>query len=107
MEPRSAHFISQECAGTCMRGRCRTCRQPIEIIESCIDTLDIHYMVNAEKEELCPGSGSQFDEYLEPPGETASVWVGDTGNRGVLDLRSKSVNSSGRGKRTGSQRKIS
>jgi hypothetical protein len=43
-----------------MKGICPVCCQPVELIESCINTLDIHYRLQAGGAKLCPGSGRQF-----------------------------------------------
>ena len=51
------------------KGICPVCRQPVVVIESCVDTLDIHYLMQRGGARLCPGSGKQFREYLKPPNQ--------------------------------------
>lgn len=48
-----------------MRGLCPVCRQPTEVIESCVDTLGIHYVIRGDVSQVCLGSGRLFNEYLE------------------------------------------
>jgi hypothetical protein len=47
------------------KGICPVCHQPVEVIESDVDTLDIHYLVRGDRSKLCPGSGKQFKDYLK------------------------------------------
>jgi hypothetical protein len=42
-----------------MKGICPVCRQPVEVIESCIDTLDIHYSGQGIESRLCAGGGTR------------------------------------------------
>jgi hypothetical protein len=46
------------------------CCQSVEVIGSCVDTLDIHYLMQGGGAKLCPGSGKQFYEYLNAPSRT-------------------------------------
>ena len=52
-----------------MKGICPVCRQSADVIESCVDTLDIHYVMQKGGAKLCPGSGGEFDEYLKAPSQ--------------------------------------
>ena len=42
-----------------MKGTCSVCRKPVELIESCVETLDIHYLSQGVESQLCPGSGTR------------------------------------------------
>jgi hypothetical protein len=42
-----------------MKGVCPVYRQQVEAIESCVDTLDIHYLTQGGESKLCPGSGTR------------------------------------------------
>lgn len=48
-----------------MKGICPVCCQPVEVIESCADTLDIHYLMQGGGARLCPGSGLQFYDCIK------------------------------------------
>jgi hypothetical protein len=52
-----------------MKGICPVCRKAAEVIESCVDTLDIHYLMQRGVAKLCPGSGKHFYEYLKAPSQ--------------------------------------
>ena len=41
------------------------CCQPAEVIESCVDTLDILYLMHGGGARLCPGNGKQLYEYVK------------------------------------------
>ena len=45
-----------------MKGICPVCSQPVDVIESCFNTLDIHYEAGRNELKLCPGSGGRFDD---------------------------------------------
>jgi len=45
--------------GGSMKGICPVCRQPVEVIESCVDTLDIHNLGQGIETTLCPGTGGR------------------------------------------------
>ena len=53
-----------------MKGICLECSQPVEVIESCFNTLDIHDLAQGDRLAPCPGSGGPFDEYLEDSAST-------------------------------------
>lgn len=42
-----------------MKGICPVCRQSVEVIESCVETLDIHHLEQGVESKLCPGSGTR------------------------------------------------
>jgi hypothetical protein len=52
-----------------MKGICPVCCQAAEVIEGCVDTLDIHHLIRESRATLCPGSGKQFYEYLKTPSQ--------------------------------------
>jgi nucleotide-binding universal stress UspA family protein len=45
-----------------MKGICQVCGQAVDVIESCFDTVDIHYLAQWDGRKLCPGSGGPFDD---------------------------------------------
>jgi hypothetical protein len=61
------HEITLEAS---MKGICPVCCQPVEVIGSCVGTLDIHSLMQEGGAMLCPGSGKQFYEYLKAASQT-------------------------------------
>jgi hypothetical protein len=53
-----------------MKGICPVCCQATEVIESCVNTLDVHYLMQERGgAKLCLGSGKQLYEYLKAPSQ--------------------------------------
>jgi nucleotide-binding universal stress UspA family protein len=54
-----------------MKGICPVCSQPVDVIEGCFNTADIHHLTKWDGRKLCPGSGGLFDD----PDDFASTGI--------------------------------